>query len=100
LSSLKKEKTKALKIIEGADKLSLGISMVVAVGMGFALGLGLRALFGYEWLLWLGIFWGVAAAGLNIYKAYLNLRKEMRELENDPRYKNRTYQRDPDDDDD
>ncbi len=96
--STKKEKTKVLKVIEGADKLSLGISMVVAVALGFGIGLGLRALFGYEWLLWLGVFWGVAAAGLNIYKAYLGLKKEMKELEEHPRYKYKKPLRDDDDD--
>lgn len=81
-----KEKSTPKKIIEGANDLSLGISMVVAVVLGFLIGYGLKWLFGYGWLLWLGVFWGVGAAILNVYKAYKKLRGEMNELENDPRY--------------
>lgn len=84
------------KIIEGAESLSLGISIVVAVLIGVAIGLGLKKLFGYSWLLWLGVFWGVAAAILNIYKAYKKQKKELDELAKNPRYKN--YQ--PKDDND
>lgn len=80
------KKSKSRMIIEGANDLSLGISMVVAVILGFLIGYGLKWLFEYEWLLWLGIFWGVAAAILNVFKAYKKLRREMNEIENDPRY--------------
>lgn len=80
------EKSTAKKIIEGANDLSLGISMVVAVALGFGVGYALKWLFGYGWLLWLGLFWGISAAILNVYKAYSKLRREMNELENDPRY--------------
>ncbi len=52
------------------DNLSLGISIVVAVFIGFAIGYGLKQWTGYTWTLWLGLFWGLAAAGLNIYRAY------------------------------
>lgn len=76
------------KIIEGANDLSLGISIVVAVLIGVAIGLGLKKLFGYDWLLWLGVFWGVGGAVLNIYKAYKKQKKELDELAKDPRYKN------------
>ena len=91
------EKPKIKKVIEGANDLSLGISMVVAVLIGVGIGYWLRKIFGYEWLFWLGVFWGIAAAILNIYKVY---RKQMRALEalkNDPKYRN---YRDFDDEDD
>lgn len=84
------------KIIEGADALSLGISIVVAILIGVGLGILMRSLFGYDWLLWLGVFWGVGAAILNIYKAYIRQKKELEELAKDPKYKN--YQIDNNDD--
>lgn len=75
--------------IVGLDNLSLGISMVAAIGIGFAIGYGLKEWTGYSWTLWLGLFWGIAAAGLNIYKAYKRAQKEFEGLENDPRYAHR-----------
>lgn len=75
--------------IRALDNLSLGISMVAAVVIGFGAGYGLKSLFGYDWLLWLGVFWGIAAAGLNIHKAYKRAQKEFEGLENDPRYAHR-----------
>ena len=76
------------KIIEGAEALSLGISIVVAILIGVGLGYWLRNLFGQGWLLWVGVFIGVAAAILNVYKAYQKQKKEFDELAKDPRYKN------------
>ena len=76
------------KIIEGAEALSLGISIVVAILIGVGLGLWMKSIFHQAWLLWLGVFWGVAAAILNIYKAYQKQKKELDELAKDPRYKN------------
>ncbi|NDJ27023.1 hypothetical protein DMB95_02690 [Campylobacter sp. MIT 12-8780] len=58
------------KGIEAADGLSLGISMVVAVLIGVGLGYLLKKYTGISWLFWLGVFIGVAAAILNVYKAY------------------------------
>lgn len=81
------EKPRIGKIIEGAEHLSLGISMVVAILIGVGLGLGLKNLFGYTWLLWLGVFIGIAAAGLNIYRAYKRQVAELDTLKDDPRYK-------------
>ncbi len=74
-------------VIEGANKLSLGISMVVAVLLGVGIGKVMQNIFGYEWLFWLGVFWGVSAAGLNIYKSYKVVKKELDEIKNDPKYK-------------
>ncbi len=75
--------------IQALDNLSLGISIVAAIVIGFAIGYGLREWTGYTWTLWLGVFWGVAAAGLNIYKAYKRAQKQFEGLENDPRYAHR-----------
>lgn len=73
-------------IIEAADSLSLGISMVVAVLMGFGIGWLLRSLTGIGWLFWVGIFIGIAAAILNVYKAYAKQYKAYEELAKEPRY--------------
>lgn len=75
--------------LRALDNLSLGISMIVAVIIGFAIGYGLKSWLGYDWLLWLGLFWGIAAAGRNLQKAYYRAKKEFEGLENDPRYAHR-----------
>ena len=86
--------------LQALDNLSLGISMVAAVAIGFGVGYGLKALTGYEWTLWLGVFWGVAAAGLNVQKAYKRAQKEFEGLENDPRYAHRAKHGDKSDNND
>jgi len=91
---------KMKKIVGAADGLSLGISIVVAVLLGVGIGYLLRKWFGYEWLFWLGVFWGIAAAILNVYKAYAKQKASLDELANDPRYKRRTFEDDDEDDDD
>ncbi len=73
-------------IIEAADSLSLGISMVVAVAMGVGLGYLLRSLTETSWTFWIGIFIGIAAAILNVYKAYSKQYKAYEELAKEPRY--------------
>ncbi len=89
---------KLKKIVNAADDLSLGISIVVAVLIGVGIGLGLKHLFGYDWLFWLGVFWGIAAAFLNVYKAYAKQKKSLDELANDPRYTYRKSTKEEDDD--
>ncbi len=92
------EKPRIGKIIEGAEQLSLGISMVVAVLIGVGIGLGLKNLFGHSWLLWLGVFIGVAAAGLNVYRAYKRQVAALDTLKDDPRYKHYNSVNDDEDD--
>jgi len=96
MSEQEPKKPKYGKIVEGAEQLSLGISIVVAVLIGVWLGYMMRKFFGYEWLFWLGVFWGVAGAILNIYKAYQKQKKELDKLKDDPRYKNYTPPKDDD----
>ncbi|WP_345991093.1 AtpZ/AtpI family protein [Sulfurimonas sp. HSL-1716] len=74
-------------IIEGAESLSLGISIVVAVLIGVAFGFGLKHVFNVEWVFWIGVFIGIAAAVLNVYKAYSKQYKEFEKLAQEPRYK-------------
>ena len=92
------EEPKLKKVVAAADGLSLGISIVVAVLLGVGLGLLMKNLFDTPWLLWVGVFWGVAAAVLNVYKAYEKQKNSLDELANDPRYRHRKYD-DSDEDD-
>jgi len=87
----KNEEPKLKKIVVAADGLSLGISMVVAILIGVGLGLLLKNLFDTPWLLWVGVFWGVGGAVLNVYKAYEKQKKSLDELANDPRYRHQKY---------
>jgi F0F1-type ATP synthase assembly protein I len=92
------EEPKLKKVVDAADGLSLGISIVVAVLIGVGIGLGLKSLFGYTWLFWLGVFWGIAAAILNVYKAYKKQKASLDELANDPKYNYKALNDDEDDD--
>ena len=87
------------KFIEGAEQLSLGVSIVVAVLLGVGAGILMRKYLGYDWLFWLGVFWGIAAAGLNIKKAYIKQKKELDALKDDPKYKHYNQNQDDDDED-
>ncbi|HEA6929180.1 AtpZ/AtpI family protein [Campylobacter lari] len=75
------------KGIEAADGLSLGISIVVAVLIGVGIGYFLKNLTGIAWLFWVGVFIGVAAAILNVYKAYKAQVKSYEEFKEENRYK-------------
>ena len=99
MSEHQEEEPKLKKIVVAADGLSLGISMVVAILLGVGLGLLMKNIFGLSWLLWVGVFWGVAAAILNVYKAYEKQKKSLDELANDPRYRHRKYDNSDDEDD-
>jgi F0F1-type ATP synthase assembly protein I len=84
------EKPKLKKVVEGADSLSLGISIVVAILLGVGVGFWLKSMFDMPLLLWVGVAWGVGAAGLNIFRAYKKELIEFEELAKNPRYKNNT----------
>ena len=84
--NLEEKKPKHRDKIEALDSLSVGISMVAAILIGVGIALGLKYLTGLTWTLWIGIFWGIAAAGLNVYKAYKRAQKVYEGMENDPRY--------------
>ncbi|QHG91113.1 AtpZ/AtpI family protein [Sulfurimonas sp. CVO] len=96
----KEEKTPKIKpIIEAADNLSLGISIAVAVVMGVGIGILLKNLTGAGWTLWIGVFIGIAAAVLNVYKAYSKQYKEYEELAKEPRYAIKKQLQDDEDED-
>lgn len=94
MGKLKKSKD----IIKAADSLSLGVSIVVAILLGFGIGYGLKKLFGMPELIWVGLFIGFAAAILNVYKAYKEQVASYDELKSDPRYKDQKFDEDGDDD--
>ena len=73
--------------LQALDNMSLGISIVVANVVGVGIGLLLKDWTGYTWTLWLGVFWGVSAAILNVYRAYSKAKKELDKLAEDPKYK-------------
>ena len=78
-------------IIEGVDSLSLGVSIVVAILIGVGIGFSLQKLFDVQWVMFIGVFIGVAAAILNIFKAYKKQMKELEDLKRDnPRYQDQT----------
>ena len=73
--------------IEALDNMSLGISIAVAIAIGVGLGLLLKSWTGYTWTLWVGIGYGIAAAILNVQKAYKRAKKGLDKLAEDPKYK-------------
>nr|WP_275717390.1 AtpZ/AtpI family protein [Sulfurimonas sp. SAG-AH-194-L11] len=87
-------------IIEAADNLSLGISMVVAVLMGVGIGWLLKSLTELFWTFWIGVGIGIAAAILNVYKAYSKQYKVFEKLAKEPRYAIKKQLDDDEDDDD
>lgn len=96
----KEEKAPRIKpIIEAADSLSLGISMVVAVLMGVGIGWLLRRWTDIGWLFWVGVGIGIAAAILNVYKAYSKQYKAFEELAKEPRYAIKKQLEDDEDED-
>ncbi len=80
------EKPKHQGKLAALDNLSLGISIVAAIAIGAGIGILLKMWTGYDWTLFVGIAWGIAAAGLNIHKAYKRAQKQYEGMEDDPRY--------------
>lgn len=94
------QKPRIKPIIEAADSLSLGISIVVAVLMGVGIGIVLKNMTGAFWTLWIGVFIGVAAAVLNVYKADSKQYKDLQELAKQPRYAIKKELQEEDDEED
>ncbi|MDL0089692.1 AtpZ/AtpI family protein [Campylobacter gastrosuis] len=78
---------KIKKVVDAADSLSLGISIVVAVLLGVGLGFWIKSATGWGFGLFIGVFLGIAAAILNVYKAYKKQIKSLDELKDENRYK-------------
>jgi len=83
----KNEEPKLKKVVDAADGLSLGISMVVAVLIGIGIGMALKSWTGATWTLWIGVLIGIGAAVNNVYIAYSKQKKSLDELAKDPRYR-------------
>jgi len=95
------EEPRFKKVVDAADGLSLGISMVVAVLIGIGIGLALKSWTGATWTLWIGVFIGVGAAVNNVYIAYRKQKASLDELSRDPRYRHgREIKADDEDEDD
>jgi len=94
---MQEQKPRIKPIIEAADDLSLGISIVVAIIMGVGIGYLLRDMTGVGWTFFIGIFIGISAAILNIYKAYSKQYKVMQKLADEPRYAMKKKLEDDDD---
>ena len=98
---VKEERKPRIKpIIEAADSLSLGISMVVAVIMGVGIGYLIKSMTGIPWTFFIGVAIGVAAAILNVYKAYSKQYKAYEELAKEPRYAIKKQLEEDEDDED
>ena len=91
------QEPKFKKVAEGANDLSLGISIVVAILIGVAIGIGLQKLFGVKWVIGIGVFIGVGAAFRNIQIAYKKQKASLDELAKDPRYANKRFSGDDED---
>ncbi|ULO01952.1 ATPase_gene1 domain-containing protein [Campylobacter sp. RM5004] len=79
----KQENSRAKKVrtlVDAANYLSLGISVVVAILIGVGLGILLAKL--YKPLFFVGLGFGIAAAILNVYKAYKLLVKSTKKKNN------------------
>jgi F0F1-type ATP synthase assembly protein I len=63
-------------ITKGVTHLSLGISIVVAIIIGILIGILLEYIFNVKWVFFIGVFWGISASILNVYKAYKSQQKE------------------------
>lgn len=80
------DKSKLKDLAQNVSGLSLGISIIVAIGLGIGLGIWLKNIFNISWLFWIGVFFGIGAAILNVYKAYKIEQKKLKELEKDIKY--------------
>jgi len=81
-----KEVPKHRDKLEALDNMSLGISIVVAIAIGVGVGLLLKEWTGYTWMLWIGLAYGIAAAILNVKKAYDRQKRVLDKLADDPKY--------------
>ncbi|KEA45511.1 AtpZ/AtpI family protein [Campylobacter mucosalis] len=78
-------------VVDVAEYLSLGISIVVAITIGVGLGFWLKSLTGLNFFIFFGLALGIAAAVLNVYKAYKHQIKSLDELKDENRYKQTNF---------
>ena len=75
------------EVVKGAEQLSLGISIVVAILIGSAAGYWIMKETGWTWTLFAGVAVGIAAAGLNVKKAYDAQIKSLEQLKDKGKFK-------------
>lgn len=75
------------EVVKGAEQLSLGISIVVAIIIGSGAGYWIMKETGWTWTLFVGIAVGIAAAALNIKKAYDTQIKSLEQLKDESKFK-------------
>ena len=74
-------------VVKGAEQLSLGISIVVAIIIGSGAGYWIMKETGWTWTLFAGVAVGIAAAALNIKKAYDAQIKSLEQLKDEGKFK-------------
>ena len=74
-------------VVKGAEQLSLGISIVVAIIIGSGAGYWIMKETGWTWTLFAGVAVGIAAAALNVKKAYDAQIKSLDELKDKGKFK-------------
>ena len=74
-------------VVKGAEQLSLGISIVVAIIIGSGAGYWIMKETGWTWTLFAGVAVGIAAAALNIKKAYDAQIKSLEQLKDESKFK-------------
>ena len=75
------------EVVKGAEQLSLGVSIVVAIIIGSGAGYWIMKETGWTWTLFAGVAVGIAAAGLNIKKAYDAQIRSLDELKDKDKFK-------------
>ena len=75
------------EVVKGAEQLSLGISIVVAILIGSGAGYWIMKETGWTWTLFAGVAVGIAAAVLNVKKAYDAQIKSLDELKDKGKFK-------------
>ena len=75
------------EVVKGAEQLSLGISIVVAIIIGSGAGYWIMKETGWTWTLFAGVAVGIAAAALNVKKAYDAQIKSLDELKDKDKFK-------------
>lgn len=75
------------EVVKGAEQLSLGVSIVVALAIGAGFGYWMMKETGWTWTLFAGVAVGIAAAALNVKKAYDAQIKSLDELKDKGKFK-------------
>ena len=75
------------EVVKGAEQLSLGISIVVAILIGSGAGYWIMKETGWTWTLFAGVAVGISAAALNVKKADDAQIKSLDELKDKGKFK-------------